>query len=322
MPSNSPSNLEFMLFAGSSHPVLSGHIADCLGVKLSSIALQEFPDGESSVRILDNVRGKDVFVVQSIAKKPNSYLMELLIIIDALKRASAKSIVAIIPYFGYARQDRKDKPRVPITAKLVANLLETAGAMRVLTMDLHAGQIQGFFDIPVDNLFARPALISAIRSLDLKNMCVVAPDLGSVAMGRTFAHELHADLALIDKRRVSATNVLKGALIGDVSGKDVVIVDDMCTTGSTLVTAAEVCRDGGARHIYAAVSHGVFVKDVFSKLDKSFIERLFVSDTISLPGGEMCKKLQIQTVSVAELFAKAIRGVVSAESISSLFEEK
>jgi ribose-phosphate pyrophosphokinase len=308
-----------MLFAGTSHEGLAKRIAAHLGVKLGLRQLSTFPDGEISLQILENVRGKDVFILQSIAREPNFYLMELLIIIDALKRASAKSIAPVIPYFGYSRQDRKDKPRVPITAKLVADLLQKAGATRVLTMDLHAGQIQGFFDIPVDNFHARLPLISAFKTLDLEDLVVVAPDVGSIKLARVFSRELHADLAVIDKRRVSATQVVSTTLIGDVKGKDVLLVDDMCSTGDTLVMAAEVCKAVGAKKVCAAVTHGLFVEGALEKLDKSLIEILLVADTV--PANQTigsCKKLKVITVSTAELFAEGIRCIESSKSVSSL----
>lgn len=237
--------------------------------------------------------------------------------IDALKRASAKSIVAVIPYFGYARQDRKDLPRVPITAKLVANLLTTAGATRVLTMDLHAGQIQGFFDIPVDNLYARPALASRIQEENLSNLVVVAPDLGAIKIARAYANHLGADFAVIDKRRISTEKVEVGAIIGDVSGKNILLVDDMCSTGGTITTAAEMIKKAGGRDIYAAFTHGLLVKGAPEKLRKSPIEKIFISN--SVPFEE--KSTQIEVVSVSHLFAEALKRIILAESISSIFTE-
>lgn len=308
------------LFAGSSHPELAKQIAEHLHIDLGKIALSTFPDGEISVEILENVRGKSIFILQSIAHKPSFYLMELLIIIDALKRASAKEIIAVIPYFGYSRQDRKDKPRVPITAKLVANLIEKSGATRVLTMDLHAGQIQGFFDIPVDNLFGRPPFLSAIQQLCSNNLAVVAPDVGSIKFARAFATALHVDMAVVDKRRLSPTQVLGGGLIGDVKDKDIIIADDLCSTGGTLVLAAMLCKSLGARRIIAIVTHGLFVEGALEKLDQSPIEHLLVSNSVpSHPQGYVCQQLKVQVVSVAELFSEAIKCVVSAKSISSLF---
>src|SRR5579872_587310 len=253
----------FMLFAGTSHPELAQQIAADLGVQLGKVLIETFPDNEIGVQILENVRGRDVFVLQSIARHPNLYLMELLILVDALKRASARSIVAVIPYFGYARQDRKGKGRVPITAKLVADLLEKAGVTRVLTLDLHTEQIQGFFDIPVDNLYARPVLVEAVEKLGLINLVVVAPDVGSIKLARDFAEGLKVDFAIVDKRRVNAKQVEIDALIGEVTGKNVLLVDDMCTTGGTLKTAANVCKKAGAKSVIAAATHGLLVGKVF-----------------------------------------------------------
>lgn len=305
-----------MFFAGSSHPELARQIAEWLGVSLGKVLIDAFPDGEIGVQILENVRGRDVFVLQSVARRPNHYLMELLILVDALKRASARSIVAVIPYFGYARQDRKDKGRVPITAKLVANLLEKAGVTRVLTMDLHAEQIQGFFDIPVDNLYARPLLVEAVKNLGWENWVVVTPDIGSIKLARAFAEQLKVDLAIVDKRRVNAKQVEMSALIGDVEEKNVLLIDDMCSTGGTLKTAAWVCKKVGAKRIVAAVTHGLFVDKAF--FEESAIEKMFISNTLPLPEKGVDLRL-LEVVSVASLFGKAIDSIVGAKSISSLF---
>ena len=302
-----------MVFSGSSHEGLAKEIASELRIPLGKVQRETFPDGEIGIQILENVRGKDVFVVQTGARKPNHYLMELLIMVDALKRASAKSISAVIPYFPYGRQDRKDKPRAPITAKLVANILETAGVTRVLTMDLHTEQIQGFFDIPVDHLYARPLFIKAFQHLEKKELIVVSPDMGSNKMARKFAEDLNVDLAIVDKRRISSNRVEANALIGDVEGKNVILVDDLCTTGGTLKSAAFACREKGAKSICAAVTHGLFVEGA---LRGSGIETVFVTDTISQEGHV---GVEIKTISTAALFAKAIDCVVNAKSISSLF---
>ncbi len=310
-----------LLFSGSSHPVLAQQVADHLGIALSQVELERFPDGEIGVQILENVRGRDVFVVQSVALDPNNHLMELLIIIDALRRASARSIVAVLSYYGYCRQDRKDKPRVPITAKLVANLLVNAGATRVLTMDLHAGQLQGFFDIPVDNLFARPILAEAFKQSGTSNFVVVAPDIGSVKLARSYASHLKADFAVVDKHRINSTQVEVVTLIGDVKGKDVLLADDMCSTAGTLVSAAKACREkGGANRILAAVTHGLFVEDSVEKIEQSPIETLLMSNTIPYTD-RLAGSTKIRTVSIASLFGQAISCIVSQESISSLFEE-
>jgi len=307
----------YYIFSGSSHPFFATEVATHLNTSLGNIRFEPFPDNELSLQILDNVRGRDVFVVQTIAREPNNYLMELLIIIDALKRASAKSIVAVIPYFGYARQDRKDNPRTPITAKLVANLLTTAGADRIVTMDLHAGQIQGFFDIPVDHLFARPILCKAIEKLQLKNLVVLAPDLGAIKKARHYANHLHADFALIDKRRIDTERVEVYAIIGNIEGKDVLLVDDMCSTGGTILTAAIACKERGAKRIFAAFTHGLLVGNAMERLIKSPIEKIFTSNTVPLP--EELKNDKIEEVTVAPLFSEAIRCILSADSVSSLF---
>lgn len=309
-----------LLFSGSSHPILAQEIGKFLGIPLGKVDIKRFPDGEIEVQILENVRTRDVFVVQSVALDPNNYLMELLIIIDALKRASAQSIIAVIPYFGYCRQDRRDKPRVPITAKLVANLLMTAGATRVLTMDLHAGQLQGFFDIPVDNLFARPAFLKPLKQMGLRDLVVVTPDIGSIKLARSFATELGVDFAIVDKHRSTATQVEAITLIGDVKGKDVLLADDMCSTGGTLVSAAHACQEKGARRIIAVFTHGLLVGPSVEKLQKSPIEKLLMSNTIQ-PTERLRGSSKIQTVSVAPIFGHAFRCIVLGESITSLYED-
>lgn len=306
-----------VLFSGSSHPSLAKEIANYLGVSLGKVNLGTFPDGEISLQIQENVRGRDVFIVQSVALKPNFYLMELLVMIDALKRASACSIVVVLPYFGYARQDRKDKPRVPITAKLVANLIETAGATRVLSMDLHADQVQGFFDIPMDNLFARPQLVQAVEGLGLENLVVVAPDSGSVKVTKAYADQLGADFAVVDKRRLSARQVEMATLIGEVKGRDVLITDDMTSTGGTLINAARVCKERGAGRVCCALSHALFVEGAGERLDASDIELLLISNSIPQQQSYLPKRLKV--VTVASLFAEAIRCILTARSISSLF---
>lgn len=310
----------FTLFAGTSHKALAQQIAGHLNVSLGKLHIERFPDGETFVQLLESVRGRDVFVLQSIALDPNNYLMELLIIVDALRRASAKSIAAIIPYFGYSRQDRKDKPRVPITAKLVANLLVNAGVTRVLTMDLHAGQIQGFFDIPVDNLYGRHCLAAAFKEHAIGELVVVAPDIGSVKLARSYASYLGADLAIVDKQRYSAHDVEVVALIGDVKGKCVLLADDMCSTAGTLVSAAKACQEKGALKIYAAVTHGLCVGDALMKIEASPIEALFMSNTIQ-DDDRFAKTAKVKIVSVANLFGQAIHCILSRESISSLYEK-
>ncbi len=305
----------FMIFAGSVEQEFAKKIASELGVGLGKVLRETFPDGEIGIQIQENVRGKDVFIVQPLARKPNDRLMELLIMVDALKRASARNIVAVLPYYAYARQDRKEKGRVPITAKLVANLLEKAGVTRVLTMDLHTEQIQGFFDIPVDNLYARPLFVRTLKQLGLKDLVVVSPDVGSNKLARKLAEDLKVDLAIVDKRRINSQRVEVNALIGDVKGKNVVLVDDICSTGSTLKTAADVCLNEGAKSVRAVITHGLFLG---TGLKKSGIEQVFATDTVPSSDGE--RDLQPVIVSAAPLFAQAIDCVVSAKSISSLFK--
>jgi len=305
----------FILFSGTSHPALSKEIADVLGLSVGKVEIETFPDGEIGVHVLENVRGRDVFVLQSIARHPNLYLMELLILVDALKRASARSITAVIPYYGYARQDRRGMGREPITAKLIADLLQRAGVVRVLTMDLHTEQIQGFFDIPVDNLYARPALLEAVKNLGMDKGVVVTPDIGSVKLARSYAAALHWDFSIVDKRRINAERVEMSRLIGDVKNKDVLLVDDVCSTGETLNKASWICKQAGAKSIYAAVTHGLIVGSEFLE---SAIEKMLISNTIPLT--DDLKHDRLEVVSVASLFGQAIKSIVSAESISSLYQ--
>lgn len=304
-----------MLFAGTSHPELAQQIARLLGVSLGKAHIETFPDGEIGVRILESVRGQDVFVMQSIAGHPNFYLMELLILMDAIKRASARSITVVLPYFGYARQDRRGTLREPITAKLVADLLQQAGASRVVTMDLHTEQIQGFFNIPVDNVYARPALVEAVEKLDLEHFVVVTPDIGSIKLARTYAASLKVDLAIVDKRRVSAQEVEAASrVIGDVKGKDVLLVDDIVSTGETLKMASEACRRAGAKNVYAAVTHGLCVGEGWRECA---VEKMIVSNTVRAP--EEIDEKTFHTVSVAPLFAMAIESIIGSESIASYY---
>lgn len=304
------------LFSGSSHPGLAQMIANHSQVGLGKIQIKTFPDGEIFVQIQESVRGKDIFVVQSLAHRPNHYLMELLIIVDALKRASAKTIVLLITYLAYARQDRKDQKRVPITAKLVANMIEKAGADRVVAMDLHADQIQGFFDIPVDQLFAKSEMVNHVEKLNLKSLIVGAPDMGSLKFAKAVSDKIHSDLVIIDKRRINVQEVELSPLIGSVKGKNVLLVDDMCSTATTLCKAAEACKDNGAVAVYALVTHGLFVADALEKIEKSPLEKVFVSDTIP-QNHKKCDKIEV--VSVAKVFGEAVRSILYGSSISSLF---
>lgn len=307
-----------LLFAGSSHPVLAKEIAAQLGISLAQQALGHFPDGEISQTILESVRGQDTFVIQSVAVQPNEYLMELLIIIDALKRASAKSITAVIPYFGYCRQDRKDRTRDPITAKLVADMLTVAGATHILTMDLHAGQLEGFFEIPVDHLHGMPLLADVIQhELGLKEFVVVAPDVGSVKQARAYANRLHAEFAVVAKRRISSTEVETVSVIGDVEGKDVLLADDMCSTGGTLVSAAKACREKGALRIFAVVTHGLLVGNAVQMIEKSPIEALYMSNTVP-PTEKQLGATKLRPRSVAAPLAHAIHCITTQESLDPL----
>lgn len=310
-------NAQLHLFSGSSHPELATEVANCLGIQVGKLALERFPDGEISLQIMENVRGQDVYVLQTIALDPNNHLVELLIMIDSLKRASARSINVVIPYYGYCRQDRKDKPRVPITAKLVANMLTAAGATGIITMDLHTEQLQGFFDIPVDNLYGRQKLAEAAKEhIGHNNFVVVTPDIGSIKLAKAYASHLKVDFAIVDKHRSDATHVEVVTLIGDVKGKDVLLADDMCSTAGTLVSAAKVCQEKGAKRIFAVVTHGLLVGDSVKKIEQSPIELLLISNTI--PSADRFKdSKKIKTVSVANLFGQAISCIVSRESISS-----
>lgn len=308
---------EAILFSGSSHTQLAQEVATHLEKPLGRLSLARFPDGEIFVQILESVRGRDAFVIQSISLDPNLYLMELLIIIDALKRASARSIAAVLPYFGYCRQDRKDMPRVPITAKLVANLLVQAGATRILAIDLHADQIQGFFDIPFDHIHGRGPLVDRFKGFNANNCIVVAPDVGSVKIARAFAGLLNTDFAIINKHRVTPTTVDEVTLIGDVKGKDVLLADDMCSTGGTLASAAKACQEKGAQRIFAAVTHGVLVGDAVQRINESPVEALLMTNTIPY-SDRLAGAAKIVTVSIAPLLAYAIQCIILDESISSL----
>lgn len=303
-----------LIFSGSSHPVLAQQIAECLGLPLAQLELGSFPDGEISLKIGESVRGQDTFVIQTIALNPNQYLVELMIIIDALKRASAGSITAVIPYFGYCRQDRKDKPREPITAKLIADILTSAGATHVLTMDLHAGQLEGFFNIPVDHIHGMKVLVQAVKELELKNCVVVAPDVGSVKQARAYANCLDADFAVVAKRRLSSKEVESTTLIGDVKGKEVLLADDMCSTGGTLVSAAKACHEKGAKRIFAVVTHGLLVGDAVKDIEKSPIEALYMSNTIPYTD-RLSGSSKLRTQSVASSFAYAIRCITMQEPL-------
>jgi ribose-phosphate pyrophosphokinase len=307
------------VLSGNAHPELAKNICRYLKVKLSEALVGKFSEGEIRVKIDDNVRGKDVFLVQPTCPPTNDNLMELLIMIDALKRASANRITAVIPYFGYVRQDRKDQPRVPISAKLVANLLTIAGANRILTMDLHAGQIQGFFDIPVDHLFAVGVFIDYLCKLNLKDMVVVSPDVGGIKMARAYAKRLSATLAIIDKRRISPDQAEAMHILGEVEGKDAIIVDDLIATGSSLIEAVSALRRAKARSIRAAISHGILSGPAIERIGKcKDLESLLITDSVPFSGQK--DNSRIQVLSVAELLGEAIKRIHHEESVSSLFD--
>lgn len=309
-----------VLVSGTSNPTLSKKISEFLDVPLVNPQLRRFANGEVYCEIEKNVRGADVFVIQSTCAPVNENLMELLIIIDALKRASANSITAVVPHYGYSRQDRKSAPRSPITAKLVADMMTVAGASRVVTMDLHAGQIQGFFNIPFDNIFASPVLIEHIqKNLSKEHLICISPDAGGVERVRHFAKKLSTELALIDKRRTGPNVAEAMNVIGDVKGKDCIIIDDMIDTGGTLVQAARALRKNGANKIYAAATHPVFSDPCIQRLAEcEELEEVIVTDTIPLP--EAARKLsKIKVVSTADILSKAIHRTFNHDSVSSLF---
>jgi ribose-phosphate pyrophosphokinase len=306
------------VFSGTSNPALAQEIVDYLKIDLGRCVLDRFSDGEIHFYIDENVRGEDVFIIQSGNSDANSHLMELFIMIDAFKRASAGRITAVIPYFAYARQDWKDRPRVPISARLVADLMETAGANRVLTMDLHSPQIQGFFSIPVDNLMAAPVLSAHIKALKLEDLTVVSPDAGGVGRARVFAQRLNAKLAIIDKRR-PAPNVAKVLhVIGDVAGQNVIIFDDMVDTAGTLTLSVEALTKEGAKRIFSACTHPVLSGPALDRIGQSKLEKIFVTNTIPLTE-KAAASGRFVVLSVAELFGEAIRRINEGSSVSSLF---
>jgi ribose-phosphate pyrophosphokinase len=307
------------IFSGNANPELAHSICKNLNVKLQDALVGRFSEGEIRVKINENVRGKDVFIVQPTCPPSNDNLMELLIMIDALRRASANRITAVIPYFGYARQDRKDQPRVPITAKLVANLLTVSGANRILTMDLHAGQIQGFFDIPVDHLFSVGVFVDYFSKMNIKDLVAVSPDVGSIKMARAYAKRVSSGLAIIDKRRVSPEKAEAMHIMGEEEGKNVIIVDDMIATGSSLIEAVEVLKKAKAKAIYAAIAHGILSGPAIERINQcKGLEKLLISDSVPLL--EEKKNTKIQVLSVANLLAEAIKRIHNEESVSCLFD--
>lgn len=309
---------DFIIFSGNSNPALSKKVCSYLNVALGGEKVKRFSDGEIQIEIDENVRSKDVFVIQSTCSPVNENLVELLLMLDALKRASAARITAVIPYYGYARQDKKVAPRVPISAKLVADMLTIAGASRIITMDLHAGQIQGFFDIPVDNLFAAPVLIKYIRNNFNNDLVIVSPDAGGVERARAFAKRLNAGLAIIDKRRETPNEAKAMAVVGDVAGKVVVILDDMVDTAGTLVEAAGAIMKNGAREVYAVCAHPVLSGPSIERIENSPLKALVVTDTIPLRNNaRSCKKIKV--LSISELIGEAIVRSFRGDSVTSLF---
>ena len=311
-----------VLFTGNANPALAQEIAAHLGVELGQAHVGRFSDGEVTVEIQQNVRARDVFVVQPTCTPTNENLMELFIMVDALKRASARRITAVIPYYGYARMDRRPRSmRVPISAKVVANMLETVGVERVLTMDLHADQIQGFFDIPVDNIYASPVLLSDLKSKAYPNLVVISPDVGGVVRARALAKQLGCDLAIIDKRRPTANVSEVMHVIGEIEGRNCVIMDDMIDTAGTLVKAAEVLKERGAQSVYAYCTHPVFSGPAVERINASQIDEVVITNTIPLSAAaKACPK--IRQLSVAFLFAESIRRISDGESVTSLFAEQ
>jgi ribose-phosphate pyrophosphokinase len=310
---------DMKIFSGSAHPELTRGIAEVLGIAVGQAKLRRFPDTEVSFQIEENIRGTDVFVVQPTSPPVDEHIMELLVMIDAFRRSSAARITAVIPYYGYARQDRKDKPRVPISAKLVANILGAAGANRVLTMDLHKAQIQGFFDIPVDHLFAAPVIIDHLARQQFKNVTIVSPDAGGAERARAYAKRLDAELAIIDKRRSAEDGhpeVMN--VIGEVQGRTCIIQDDIIDTGGTMQNAAQALMENGAERVWACAVHGLFSGPAIQRIEQSAIEKFIVTNTIPLSSEKAaCKKLV--TLSVARLLGQAIRSIHEETSVSSLF---
>lgn len=311
-------NGSLKIFTGNSNPELAQQICDFVGVPLGSAQVDKFPDGETFVQINENIRGADVFVVQATCDPANHYIMELLIMIDAMKRASAARITAVIPFYGYARQDRKDRPRVPITAKLVANLLVAAGANHILAIDFHAQQISGFFDIPVDHLFAAPVFYNYLEKYKSDNLAVFAPDVGGMKMAAAYADMLGCPMGMVSKRRRSAETVEAMNVIGEADGKDVLLVDDMTETGGTLVAAAKLLKKQGARSVRAAVSHGVLNEQGYERLSEGHLDELITTNSTPVkPNG-----LPITVLSIAQLIGDALIRIHHNESVTNLFKIK
>jgi ribose-phosphate pyrophosphokinase len=314
-------NDNLKIFSGTGNLELSTKICRYLSIPLGGAKVDAFPDGEKIIKLEDDVRGRDCFVIQPTCSPVDENLVELMIFLDCLKRASAKRVTAVIPYFGYARQDRKDEGRVPITAKMVANVLTVAGANRILSMDLHAQQLQGFFDIPVDHLMAEPILASYFRNKRLDHLAVVSPDVGNIKTAARYVAHLGGDLAIVHKRRISGQEVKATEIIGEVEGKNVIMCDDIIATAGTVVTAAKLCKERGAKQILVGATHGVFAGPALERLADAPIDEIIVTDTIPL-GDEAKKSGKIKVLTVSELFGEAIKRIHRDESISSLFGQK
>ncbi len=308
---------QITLISGNAHPELAAAISKEIDIPLTKARVERFPDGEIDIRVSDDLRGRDVFVLQPTCPPVNENWIELLLLLDTLRRSSAGRITAVMPYYGYARKDRKDEGRVPISAKVVANTLVASGADRVVTIDMHAAQIQGFYDIPVDHLYARPVLLQGVRDLNIEEPVVVTPDVGGTKMARAYAKRLNADLAIVDKRRVSGSETVIENVIGDVEGRNVVIVDDMISTGGSIAQAAHILRANGAKQIFMAVSHAVLCGPAVERLDDCPVDKIIVTDTI--PAGKTSPKA-LHVVSVAPLLAKTILSIHRSESVSTFFE--
>ncbi len=307
------------VFSGRANMPLANDISEYLGTPLGKSTIMPFPDGELFVRLDEDVRGRDVFIIQPTCRPVNEALMELLIFIDCARRASAERITAVMPYFGYARQDRKDEGRVPITAKLAANLIATAGCDRVLTIDLHAAQIQGFFDIPVDNLYAEPVLSRYYAGRNLRDLVLVSPDVGNMKRARVYAQQLGGELAVINKQRISGSDVQVGRIIGDVNGKTVLMMDDMITTAGTIASAAALCKENGAGNVYVGATHAVLAGPAAERLGEAPIDEVVVTDTIPVAPETIEAVGKLVVLSIAELIGEAIHRIHNDESVSSLF---
>jgi ribose-phosphate pyrophosphokinase len=308
---------DITLIAGNAHPELAKSISQEIDIPLAKAHVGTFPDGEIDIKVNEDLRGRDCFVIQPLCPDVNKNWVELLLLLDCLRRSSAGRITAVMPYYGYARKDRKDEGRVPISAKVVANTLVASGADRVLTLDMHAAQIQGFYDIPVDHLYAKPVLLSAVRKLGVDRPVIVTPDVGGTKMARAYAKMLEADLAIIDKRRISGSEIAVERVIGDVDGRNVIIVDDMISTGGSICEAARVLRENGAREIVIAVTHAVLCGPAVERLDAAPVDKILITDSVP---AQATMPRQVETVSIAGLFANAIKNIHRNESVSSLFD--